>query len=629
MFFQLALSFFGLVCWAAFAPASAQLNVNTYHYDNPRSGWNQTETVLTASNVNSSSFGVVATVSLDDQVDAQPLIVTNTVYVATENNTIYAIDAASGAVIRSVNLGPPVPISALPGGCADNGHNVGITSTPVIDVAAQVMYVITYTYENSAAVYKIHKISMPSLSEITNRVISASALLSDGQSVFNFKAAYQRQRPALLEANGVVYAAFGSFCDFGANFSRGWVLGWSAGTLAPVVNDLTDTQTALQTPHPPSPQGNFYNYYLSSIWMSGYGIASDASGDLFFATSNSDTVRTNNIQESAVRLSANLTTVRDYFTPYLFSQYDQNDEDFGSGGLMLVPPQAGIPSRAVLAGKSGFLYIMSRQLGQMGGYVPGGPDNPQSVSIGGGCWCGPSYFIGSDGVGRIVTSGGNFVQTWKNTASFPTTYEAQYSLPVNVQDPGFFTSVSSNGTQAGSAIIWAVGRPTSASTPDLTLYAFNGTAIDGSLPLLYSAVAGTWPNLNSNANTVPVVANGRVYVASYQTLTIFGLLPPSAFAAVKQAAPLKVTANPLYAGPQGQRIFGTITSVSGDHIVVQLRSGMSVSVDLANALGRYESVIPVAGENVEVLGASLSDGSFVASSMMRAKAPATWGPDTR
>ncbi len=84
------------------------VNVGTYHYDTLRTGWNPNETVLTTSNVNSSTFGVLAQVTLDDQVDAQPLIVNNTAYVVTENNTIYAINSSTGAILNSNNLGPPV-----------------------------------------------------------------------------------------------------------------------------------------------------------------------------------------------------------------------------------------------------------------------------------------------------------------------------------------------------------------------------------------------------------------------------------------------------------------------------------------------------------------------------------------
>jgi hypothetical protein len=632
---RFALSIFGVVCCAGLAPASAQVNVTTYHYDNLRTGWNPNETVLTTSNVNSSSFGVVAQTQLDSQVDAQPLIVDGVVYVVTENNTVYAIDAVAGTILNSVKLGTPVFFNN--GACGNTNTSVGVKSTPVIDAQAGVMYVVAYTSENGAPTWRVHQLTIPDLSDIANTKIGETQLLSDQSTTFTFNATYEMQRAGLLEANGNVYAAFSAICDGHANVARGMVLGWTAATLQPLPanqqppnpsNQLMNIQVASETP----PSGKFNQYYLSSIWMSGYGIASDASGDLFFSTGNSNGVVAHNLQNSAVRLSPDLTTVKDYFTPASVMTLDSTDGDLSSGGVMVVPDQPGIPPRVVATGKNGILYVMNRTLGGMGGYVPGGPDKPVEKTIG-KCHCGPSYFVGSDGVGRIVTSGGNntgksLLRTYKNTTVFPTTYEAQSTaVPTSVQDNSFFTSVSSNGTQAGSAIIWAVGRPTSATTPNVTLYAFNAAASGGSFPLLYSAVAGTWPNLGSNANIMPVVANGRVYVASYQALTIFGL--SGQLAPVKQAAPLKVTATPLNAQPSasGPQIFGTITSVSGDHIAVRLRNGASLSVDLTDAFRRYESVVPFVGENVEVQGASAPDGSIIARSMWRTKEPATWGPD--
>jgi hypothetical protein len=94
--------------------------------------------------------------------------------------------------------------------------------------------------------------------KVTAQVVSASHTLTNG-TTFTFDATYQRQRPALLLANGSIYAGFGSFCDFSPDVSRGWLLGWTAGSLKPFPsNQLIDQQA----------KGR---YYLSSIWMAGYG----------------------------------------------------------------------------------------------------------------------------------------------------------------------------------------------------------------------------------------------------------------------------------------------------------------------------------------------------------------------
>src|ERR1700691_5322762 len=306
-----------LVCFlASVSTVFAQTSVTTYHNDNYRTGWNSSETVLTPANVNSSQFGLLTTVKLDDQVDAQPLLVpsvnitaggnpgTHTgVYVVAENDTVYAIDANAGTVLLSQNLGNPV---RSPLGCNNNGANVGITSTPVIDTGSNTLYLIAYTQDNSGPAYRLHALDLGSLTDKTTpQVITASHTLSDG-TTFTFNATYQRQRPGLLLANGNVYAGFGSFCDYGANLSRGWLLGWNASTLAPLsANQVNDTQAT-------SPN----SFFLSSIWMSGFAPAADDSGNVVFVTGNSDPSGTTydgvtNLQESAIKESANLTNVVD------------------------------------------------------------------------------------------------------------------------------------------------------------------------------------------------------------------------------------------------------------------------------------------------------------------------------
>ncbi len=324
----------------------------------------------------------------------------------------------------------------------------------------------------------------------------------------------QRQRPGLLLANGNVYAGFGSFCDFAANLSRGWLLGWEAGSLQPLSgNEVFDTQAS-------SPD----DFFLSSIWMSGYGIAADEAGDLFFVTGNSDYSGTTydgvtNIQESVVEVSSDLTQVLDLFTPDDWSSLDQGDVDFGSGGAMLLPPQQGsIPHLVVAAGKEGNMFLMNRD--NLGGYSPSG-NNVLGTYYIGGCWCGQSYFQGPDLAARVVSSGRSTVGVWKLRISpkVALTKISQAAITTG-QDPGFFTSVSSDGTKR--PIIWALSRPYT-KPPLIYLYAFNPEAGGSNLKRLFRGQAGSWPNTGGNSNLVPVVANGHVFVATYKKLAIFGV----------------------------------------------------------------------------------------------------------
>jgi len=510
--------------------ATGQVAVTTYHYDNNRTGWNNNETVLTPANVNSSTFGLLATVALDDQVDAQPLLVPgvmitagqyqgtthDVVYVATEGNTVYAIDAYTGTILLSPNFGPPVP---YPLGCNNNGPNVGVNSTPVIDPASNTLYVMVYNQDTQSQNYRLHALDLGSLTDkVTPQVVGASHLLTDG-STFYFNATYQRQRSALLLADGSIYAGFASFCDYSAGNSRGWLLGWTADSLTPFTStQLNDTQVT-------DPD----NFFLASIWMSGYGPAVDDEGNILFVTGNSDYSGNTydgitSIQESVVKISPSLTTVEDLFTPANQSTLDEGDLDFGSGGVLVLPDQPGsIPHLAVAAGKYGTMFLMNED--HLGGFSTTKNNVLGSYSVG-QCWCGPSYFVDpTDGSGRVVSSGGRQAMVWKVQTS-PKAHLTKVTTSPSVggspQDPGFFTTISSNGTS--NPIIWALSRPPNTAKAPIYLFAFNPDSGGTTMTQLFKAQAGAWPNLGGNANLIPLVANGQVFVASYQQLRIFGLI---------------------------------------------------------------------------------------------------------
>jgi hypothetical protein len=658
----------GLTLFAALAvptaPAAA-LNqvVATYHYDNLRTGWNRNETTLTPANVGSTSFGVLAKVVLDDQVDAQPLVVpmqqitagpgpaplqgsgapkilygalNQVVYVATESNTVYAIRASDGTVLVSRHLGTPV---LNPTTCGTNTPNAGIKGTPVIDVTTQTLYVIAYISMSGTPTYQLFALN---LKDLTDRIppvtVAASHTLSDG-TTYNFNAAYQRQRPALLESSGVsplrlessgiIYAGFGSFCDFNADQSRGWLLGWQASTLTPLpANRLTDTQA--------TDTGSFF---LSAIWMSGYGIAADPTGNLFFSTGNSDPSQDTydgktNIQESVVKLDPQLINLLDIFTPSHENSWDASDEDFGSGGVLLLPPQPGpFPDLAVTAGKSGTMYLLNRD--NLGGFTSGDTGALDKETIG-ACWCGPSYFTGSDGIGRVVSSGcSGCTPTSGSTLAQITVWKVQTSptvalvnegaaLPVaSGQAGGTFTTVSSNGTQAGTAIIWATGEPINSNPATVNLYAFAAAPSGGVLPLLYSSGAGSWPYTAANANIVPVVANGKVYVASNKQLTIFGL-GGHPFVALPGAAAKPEARNTK----SPHEITGVLEQAGRAVLTLRTRTGAIARVDDSEALRRKQTGVLVEGSAYTAQGTYDSTGALHAEAVARAKgSPALWPLD--
>jgi hypothetical protein len=555
--------------------------VTTYHYDNGRTGWNYNEPTLNATNVASPQFALRHTVPLDDQVDAQPLVVpglasvgvksTNghdVVYTVTESNTVYAVDAVSGEILAQRNLGTPVP---APFGCPNNGANIGINGTPVIDLGAKTMYLVTYGLEPgegvatlrtpSAArveagshvppfplvpVHRIHALDIATLADrMASVVVTASHSLSNGQ-LFNFNSRYQRQRAGLLAANGNVYAAFTGFCDMVGSNTRGWVLGWAESTLSPLAhNELTQQL-------PPAVSNNSYceknpDCMLSSIWMSGYGLAADSNGNVYATTGNtfpSSYNATYNLSESVIKLSHDLATVESFFTPNNVNDLDQGDQDLGSGGAMVLPNQDGeTPHLVAAAGKAGKLFILNAD--SLGGFTSGGPDKNVTEQSIGACWCGPSYFMQPSG-GVIVASGGVTVTLWGVQTSHGVSLSnlgESWSIfnEGHPHDGGFFTTVSSFGEETG-LIIWAVSRdddiwvlsrdarpggsnPVDAAT--VYLHAFSEKRdTSNQLTQLNRLQAGSWDGPNrteSNPNIVPVVANGRVFVASCKRLAIFGL----------------------------------------------------------------------------------------------------------
>ena len=228
--------------------------VATQHNDNQRTGANLQETALRVDNVNVGQFGKLLEFPVDGQVYGQPLYVPNAigarnvVYVATMHNSVYAFDAdeppgppAPPPPLWSRNLGPSVPLpdSAIGGGAGyrDLQTEIGILSTPVVSLPHNAIYAVAFTKETDGFHYRLHALDLQTGRELFGgpRTIEASADGSGAGSVNGrilFQSHQQNQRPALLLSNGAIYVCFASFGDHGDY--HGWVLGYDAGTLAPL-----------------------------------------------------------------------------------------------------------------------------------------------------------------------------------------------------------------------------------------------------------------------------------------------------------------------------------------------------------------------------------------------------------
>lgn len=511
--------------------AFSQVNVTTYHFDNLRSGQNIHETVLTPSLVNVNSFGKLFSQTIDGQVYAEPLVVDNlqiigkgthtVVYVATENDSVYAFDGNSNTgsnaapLWRASFINPAKGITTIPSsdlGTISITPQIGITSTPVIDVNNETLYVVAATKENGAYYQRLHALDISTGAEKFGGpvVISASVKGTGANSsggYVSFDPLRSNQRPGLLLVNGVVYIAWASYGLENIFPYHGWVIGYNETTL-----ELTSAFCV-------TPNGD-----QGGIWQDGDGLAADTLGNIFFMSGNG-TFDANkgggDYGMSYVKLSSTggLKAV-DYFTPYNAKRESLGDLDLGSGGPLLFPYQTGAtdPYLAVGAGKDGNLYLVNRS--HMGGYnlknnsqiveeIPAAFAGHSMFSTP-AFWQGNLYYWGTYDTLRIFeVSNGLIVTTPIATSS--------YSLA----SPGATPVISSNGTTNG--IVWALDTSRSLTSGPAVLHALNAqTAVE-----LYNTTQSGTRDQAGNAVrfAIPTVANGKVYVGTETELDVYGLLP--------------------------------------------------------------------------------------------------------
>jgi hypothetical protein len=514
----------GLVSGGAVSPAASvsvtDLSVVfTHHNDNARTGANLKEYALTPATVSSATFGKLFSCALDapGYVYAEPLYVANlamndgkthnVVFIATESDWVYAYDADSSSCqqLWKKNLlgaGETTVPPADTGELKDLIPEIGITSTPVIDVDAGLIYVCAKSKTPSSVyIHRLHAMSLASGAESVGPVEITANL---------FVPLVQLQRPALTLSNGTVYVAFGSHGDH--NGYQGWLMGYDANTLSQkFVWSSTD---------PTSASAN-----LGAIWQSGGGLVLDSSGNLYLETGNgtfdADTGGIN-YSDSVVKLTAN-GTVLDYFTPFNQSLLATNDIDLGSSGSILLPDSVGSPAHPhlmVATGKPGFLYLLDQtNLGKYNSVANQDLQEvevfPDTTGIIGGMFGPPAYWNGNIYTAAVSDALKQFTIASGTMSSTP------HSQSAGIYNKrGAVPAVSGNGTSNG--IVWALdigAYPTGAAI----LNAYDATNLASQL---YSSPAsGTGAAGLAIKLAVPTVANGKVYVGSQGQFDVFGLLP--------------------------------------------------------------------------------------------------------
>ena len=352
----------------------------TWRYDNARDGLNPNETTLTTANVNSTTFGKLGEFTVDGRIDGEVLyvgqisisgVMKNVIYFATENDTVYAVDADSisgttATVLWSKSLVPSGEAPALQeqtGGACGNVSPVGVEGTPVIDRGRNAIYAVAKTMNsttNTTQFFRIHALDLTNGNELFGGPTTVSATypgtagnVSGG--VVTFSPRDQSNRPALLETGGNIYVAFGGQ-DGDCGLYSGWLISYDADTL--VQGDAIDLNP---------------NSSLGGMWNGGAGPSADTAGSIYVATANTgddSSIGPNDYPNSVVRVTNSGTlAVADYFTPYNAETLDKEDADLGSAGVLILPDlvdgSSVVHHNAVAAGKDGNMYVVDRDnLGQ-------------------------------------------------------------------------------------------------------------------------------------------------------------------------------------------------------------------------------------------------------------------------
>jgi hypothetical protein len=509
------------------SPTPSSIDVTTYHYDNLRTGQNLNEITLTTANVNQAKFGKLGELMVDGKVDAQPLYLSNVsmpsvgaknvLYVATEHGSVFAFDSDN---VRGTAAQPLWKISTqLPGegpsddrGCGQVTPEIGITSTPVIDRARGAIYVVSVSKDGSGHYFhRMHALDLTSGKELFGGPTTITATYpgngagSSGGNVV-FDPAQYNERPGLLEINGTIYTTWGSHCDIGAYTS--WVMAYGADTLKQInVLNLV-------------PNGSD-----GGIWMSGTAPAADAAGNIYFLIGNGsfDTVLSTNGFPSHgdcgncyVKVSSTAPlSLLDYFTPLNTVAESNVDGDLGAGGPLLLPDVTDASGKvrhlAVGSGKDAIIYVLDRD--NMGKFS--GTQNNIYQQISGelaGAECGkPSYFNGTVYYGAVGDSIKAFPISSGKLATTPSS-----TTVIQFPYPGATPAISANDTNNG--ILWAVEN----ATPGV-LHAYDAANLATEL-YNSSQASGGRDQFAGNKFITAMIANGKVFVGTPNSVAVFGLL---------------------------------------------------------------------------------------------------------
>jgi hypothetical protein len=504
--------------------------VLTQHNDNARTGQNLHETILKPSNVNVARFGQLGKLPVAGGVDAEPLYVPrlvingathNVLYVATERGIVYAFDADT--------ISPPLwQASVIPAGevpsddqnCAQVTPEIGITATPVIDPHAGpngAIFVVSMSKDSAGKYHqRLHALDLVTHAELEGGPVEIQATQSSLSGPVVFDPRQYEARSALLLVSGEIYMGWSSHCD--AWPYTGWIMAYSEST-------LRQTNVLNLTP----------NGSAGAIWMSGGGMAADSAGNIFLLDGNgtfdskldaAGMPVNGDFGNTFLKLSAkgNALRVADYFAPHDTVLNSDQDRDLGSGGLLLLPDlkdDRGITRHlAVGAGKANFrtgktvIYVVNRDaMGRFNPHSDRAIYQKISNGLGGkdGVFALPAYFNNTVYYGAQ----GDYLKAFPISCAKLVSPAASHS-PTKFPYPGATPSISADGTENG--IVWAV----EASVPGV-LHAYDAENLANELYNSNQASGGR-DQFVENKFITPMIANGKVYVGTPDSVAVFGLL---------------------------------------------------------------------------------------------------------
>jgi hypothetical protein len=470
-------------------------------------------------------------------------LVHNVLFIATENDSLYAFDADTNG---GANAKPIWQISLLTAkygagtgatavawgdtGSPDVAPTIGITGTPAINPATNTLYVVAATKESGVYFSRLHAINILNGAEQPHSPVKVSATVNgtgNGSSggKLSFSPLWQNQRGALNYYNGFVYFGYGAHGDDGP--WHGWLFAYNATTLA---------QSAVVCTSP--------NGTGAGIWSAGAGLPIDddaAGGRMFVVTGNSHTTvnyppftASSDLGESIIDFNlanGGLTPV-DAFTSFNNNTLNNGDLDQGSGGILMVPDQQGShPHVLIEAGKEGRLLVLNRD--GLGGYNKGGTSNPKALQdITGqikGLWSTPAYWNGN----VYIWASGDVPKLFQmNTGVLDGEPSSKSTITAAFPNPSF--SISSNGTQDG--IAWAARTDQFNTKGPAVLYAWDATDLTHTI---YESDTDPSRDAAGPANkfAIPVVTNGKVYLACQKQVDVYGLFHEEPTAAAPIISP--------------------------------------------------------------------------------------------